>query len=78
MADNSEARKRADERRGEGESVATYWARILHECEVTGEPVEIANKFGEVVAVMVSKAVWDDLQADMTELFDRRAGSLGG
>lgn len=72
MSDNSEARKRGEERRGEGESVATYWARIMHEAEVTREPVEIANRRGDVVSVMVSAARWAEIEQDLAELDERR------
>lgn len=51
-----------DEKRGEGESVATYWGRIMAECQ--HGPIEIANKHGEVIAVMVSKDWWDEHGAD--------------
>ncbi len=59
-----------EERRGEGESVATYWARILVECQAG--PIEIANKFGDVVAVMVHVEEWEQIKVEL----ERARGEL--
>ena len=59
-------------RNGEGESVATMWARLVAEAE-RGEIVAIDNKWGEPVAVMMSaehyrKMVWQiEDRADFPE-----------
>ncbi len=65
-----------DRRRGEGESIATMWGRLLTEVE-GGEVVSIANKFGVDVAVMVSQGHWEDLQQRIVEL-EARAGEIEG
>lgn len=59
MADTSDPGATA---RAAGQSVASYWAELLVACQL--EPVEVADKHGTVVAVMVSKDHWDRMMAD--------------
>lgn len=46
--------------RSQGQSVAHFWGECLA-AAARGEDIELANKHGEVVAVMVSKARYDEL-----------------
>lgn len=62
-----------DRRRGEGESIATMWARMISEVEA-GEVVAITNKFGKEVAVMISKEKFDALVADIERLSKYEVG----
>lgn len=48
------------ERRGEGESVATMWGRMLAEVQ-DGPPIVLEDKFGNEIAVMMSKDHYDAL-----------------
>lgn len=47
-------------RRGEGESVATMWGNMVT-AVAAGEVIEVANRFGEVVGVMVPLALYQQL-----------------
>ena len=53
--------------RDEGKSVATMWGEMVAAAEA-GEVCEIANKHGEVVAVMVGIGEWEALQQGIIEL----------
>jgi len=60
--------------RDAGKSVATMWGEMVAAAE-QGEVCEIANKHGEVVAVMVGKGEWESLQQRVIEL-EARAGEI--
>ena len=49
-------------RRGEGESIATMWARMVGDAE-NGDGVAIANRHGKDVAVMISIDQYNELLA---------------
>lgn len=56
-----------------GESVATYWARVLSAAKIS--PVVVADKRGEDVAVVVGVNTWAEIEASLIELDQRRAGT---
>lgn len=58
-----------------GESVATYWARVLA-AAAAGEVIVVADKHGQDVAVVLGMDDWADLQAAMEELAEFRDGTL--
>lgn len=48
--------------RQQGQSVATYWGMVLA-AAARGEDVELADKHGKVVAVMISLERYQELTA---------------
>lgn len=60
--------------RNAGKSVATMWGEMVAAAE-QGEVCEIANKHGQVVAVMVGIGEWEGLQQRVIEL-EGRVGEI--
>ena len=56
--------------RDAGKSVATLWGEMVAAAE-RGEVCEIANRHGEIVAVMVGIGEWEGLQQRVIELEGR-------
>ncbi len=72
---SQEARQDVVAGRGEGESIANLWARLLEECQ--RGPIELEDKRGTKIAVMVSMNEWVAIQRELAELEERRDGTLG-